>query len=202
MDAIQQVEISQRHRDFRLIPKKRKEITSAAQLRARKQDLEDIKQQWVFWQQNVENEPIRLLRKPENETDTLAILWKLEALKALPFELFESLAYSGAGADLIVHFQEDDTSSPERFATFEAEYRFFNYRAHGHLINQFPTVICWEVNQQPKLPVKQTPKPYKYVVQFEETTLRIFALSKIPNLFVATEEDMKRKQNTRAWASN
>lgn len=202
MEAIQQVEISQRHRDFRLIPKKRKDIKSANKLKGRKLNLESANQKWVFLQSKVDADPIRLMREPENETDTLAILWKLEALNALPFAFFESLAYSSEGADLIVNFQEDDSSNAERFVTCEAEYRFFNYKQHGHLISQFPTVICWEVNQQPKLPVRQTPKPYKYVVALEETTLRIFALSKIPNLFVATNEEMERKKNTKQWASN
>ena len=202
MEAIQQVEISQRHRDFRLIPKKRKDIKNAKKLEGRKLDLENTNQKWVFWQPRDDANPIRLMREPENETDTLAILWKLEALNALPFAHFESLAYSGEGADLIVNLQEDDSSNVERFVTCEAEYRFFNYKQHGHLISQFPTVICWEVNSQPKLPVKQTPKTYKYVVALEETTLRIYALSRIPNLFVATNEEMERKKNTKQWASN
>lgn len=201
-EAIQQAEISQRHRDFRLIPKQRKDRKSAGQLKERKLGLESKEQKWVYWQSNPDTAPIRLMREPENETDTLAVLWKLEALNALPFANFESLAYSGTGADLVVHFQEDESSNSERFATFEAEYKFFNYKAHGHLISQFPTVICWEVNQKPKVPVRQTPKPYKYVVQLDETTLRIFALSKIPNLIVATDEEFARKKNTKQWVSN
>ena len=110
VEAIQQVEISQRHRDFRLI-KQRKDRKSASQLKERKLGLESKEQKWVYWQSNPDTDPVRLLREPENETDTLAILWKLEALNALPFANFESLAYSGTGANLVVHFQEDELSN-------------------------------------------------------------------------------------------
>lgn len=201
-EAIQQIEITQRHRDFRLIPKKRKERKSASQLKEKKLELESTTQRWVFWQSSKDKPPLRLMREPQNETDTLAILWKLEALGALPFATFESLAYSGKGADLIVHFQEDETSNSERFATLEAEYRFFNYKAHGHLISQYPTVICWEVNPNTKLSVKPTAKPYKYVVNLDESTLRIYALSKIPNLLVASEDEIQRRKATKEWSSN
>ena len=48
-------------------------------------------------------------------------------------ENLEHMRRAGVGADLVVHFQEDETSSPERLATFEVEYRFYNFKAHGHL---------------------------------------------------------------------
>jgi len=201
-EAIKKIEDSDRHRAFRLVPRKRKERGSASDLLKRKEVLESPDQEWVYFQTNVMDKPIRLLRKPENETDTLAILWKLEALNALPFKKFETLSHSGKGADLVVHFQEDESSNPERYATMEAEYRFFNYKAHGHLIPQFPTVICWEINPKPKLSVGQTAKPFKYVVHLKETTLRIYALSRMPNLFVATDEDLKRSKADKKWQSN
>src|SRR5690606_15314790 len=108
---------------------------------------------------------------------------------------------SGRGADLVVHFQEDETSNPERYATMEAEYRFFNFKAHGHLISQFPTVICWDINPRPKLSVRPTSKSFKSIVQLEETTLRIYTLKNMPGIFVATEEDMKRREANKEWAS-
>lgn len=201
-EAIREVEDSPRHRDFRQVPKRRKDRESASQLQRRKSELEDSNQAWVYWQPPGAEKPICLLREPENETDALAVLWKLEALRALPFAAFETLAYSGRGADLVVHFQEDETSSPERYATMEVEHRFFNFKTHGHLIPQFPTVICWDINPKPKLSVKQTAKPYKFVVQLEETTLRIYALSRMPGIFTATAEELKRRQANKVWSSN
>ncbi len=204
--AIQQVEDTQRHRDFRQVPKRRKDKVGAEKLKQRKQELERPEQVWVYWQSPNTGKPVRLLREPQNETDTLAILWKLEALGLLSFANFETLAYSGKGADLIVHFQEDESSNSERYVTMEAEYRFFNFRAHGHLISQFPTVICWDINPKPKLSVKRTAKPYKFVVQLAETTLRIYAIKpmimNIPAFFIGTEEDLNRKQASEAWKSN
>lgn len=201
-DAIHEVEDSQRHRTFRLVPKRRKERKGAKELDKRKEHLEDPQQKWIFWQSNENTKPIRLLREPENETDTLAILWKLEALNALPFATFETLGYSGVGADLVVHFREDEASNPERYATMEVEHRFFNFKKHGHHIPQFPTVICWDINPKPKLSVKPTAKVFKFVVQLEETTLRIYAMKHMPGISVFSEEDLKRKQANKDWATN
>jgi hypothetical protein len=200
--AIRQVEDSDRHRAFRQIPKRRKEKRSAAQLRDRKEELESPAQPWVYWQPHEEAEPVRLLREPKNETDTLAVLWKLEAMSALPFATFETLPYSGKGADLIVHFAEDDAANAERYATMEVEHRFFNFKAHGHLIPQFPTIICWDINPKPRLAPKPTAKPYKFVVQLDEAMLRIYTLSRMPGISVASEEDLQRRRTTAGWASN
>lgn len=201
-EAIQLVENTQRHRDFRQVPAVRKDRKSAVQLRERKIELERSDQPWVYWQPTDDSRPVRLLRQPENETDTLAILWKLEALSALPFHTLETLAYSGTGADLVVHFQEDENSNPERYATMEAEYQFFNFKEHKHPIPQFPTVICWDISTKPRLSVKKTAKPYKFVVQLDDTMLRIFALSKMPGVFVATDDELKRHDATKKWTSS
>jgi hypothetical protein len=201
-EAILKVENTATHRSFRQVPKLRKDRKSAQDLGNRKKELEKPNQSWVYWQRNESEIPKCLMREPTNETETLAILWKLEALDALPFRNFETLAYSGKGADLVVHFQEDDNSNPERYATMEVEFRFFNFKAHEHLIPQFPTVICWDINPKPKLKPTKLPKGYKYIVQLADTTLRIFALKEMPGIFVKTSEEMKREEISRAWSSN
>lgn len=201
-DALQRVEDLDRHRAFRQVPTQRKNRKGADQLADRKKALESAHTVWVYWQDPATHKRTRLLRAPENETDTLAVLWKLEALGALPFANFESLGYSSSGADLVVHFQEEATSNPERYTTVEVEHRFFNYRDHGHSIAQYPTVICWEVNPKPKMAVKPTATPYKYVVHLEEAVLRIYTLSKMPGILLASEEDMERSNATQAWGPN
>ena len=70
--------------------------------------------------------PIILSREPKNENDTLNILWKLEALNALPFKKFQTLGHAGSGPDLIVHFQEDEQSHPDRYTSIEVENKFYN----------------------------------------------------------------------------
>ena len=74
----------------------------------------------------------------------LCLLWKLEALNALPFKRFETLGHAGTGPDLIVHFQEDEQSNPERYVSVEVENKFYNYTLHGHKPSQYPRIICWE----------------------------------------------------------
>jgi hypothetical protein len=61
-------------------------------------------------------EAMVLMREPQNETEVNALIWKLKALRALPFETFVTLAYIGAakGPDLLVNFQEDKASEPLR----------------------------------------------------------------------------------------
>src|SRR5438132_9773249 len=86
-------------------------------------------------------------REPENEHDTLAILWKLEAINALPFHQFESLEHGRSGADIVAHFRENAESNPERFVTIEAESTFTNYKLHGHNPSQMPIVICWDIGK-------------------------------------------------------
>ena len=56
----------------------------------------------------------------------------LSVMDALPFAQFITLAHAGDGPDLIVHFQEDEESQPDRYTVVEAERFFYNYKAHGH----------------------------------------------------------------------
>jgi len=187
-ELIDKVESSPRHRAFRLVPRARKDRKGAEELDERKRGLESKDQKWVYWQKSA-GEYVRLMREPENESDTLAVLWKLEALGALPFKKFETLAYSGKGADLIVHFQEDETSDSERYTTMEVEKRLSSYKAHGHPPSQFPTVVCWEIAPKPRLSVKQTAKRHKSTATAGETMLRIYELRKMPGISVLTEEE-------------
>jgi len=195
-ELISKVESSREHSVFRAVPKKRKERKAAEELYERKRGLESKNQKWVYWRKPT-GEYVRLMREPENESDTLAVLWKLEALGALPFNKFETLAYSGAGADLIVHFQEDETSDPERYTTMEVEKRLSSYKAHGHLPAQFPTVICWEIASKPKLSVKPTAKRYKFTASVGDTMLRIYVLREMPGIRVLTEEEQKLEAKLR-----
>ena len=56
----------------------------------------------------------------------------LSVMDALPFAQFITLAHAGDGPDLIVHFQEDEESQPDRYTVVEAERFFYNYKAGGH----------------------------------------------------------------------
>lgn len=125
----------------------------------------------------------RLHRVPANECDTLAILWKLEALKKLPFHSFETLAHQGQGADLLVNLQEDPLSEPERCISVEAEYLFTNFRKHGHHAPQMPTVICWDLGPSPKTRIRATEgKPFRFTTEIGDTQVRIFTLKRMEGI--------------------
>lgn len=131
----QRIESSAKYLEFRQVAKKRKTITSASNLDEKKRKLESSEQRWVTFTDE-QGRACVLGREPENENDSLALLWKLEAMKALPFKQFTTLAHAGDGPDLIVHFQEDDQSQPDRYTVVEAERFFYNYELHGHAPSQ------------------------------------------------------------------
>lgn len=132
------------------------------------------------------------MREPENENDVLGILWKLEALGGLPFAEFRTLGHAGTGPDLIVHFQEDEQSNPDRYASVEVENRFYNYKAHGHRPAQYPRVVCWEIGPTPKIAISKTDKKYKFVADKEDFQVHIFALRMMDPIKVVTKKELRK----------
>jgi hypothetical protein len=156
---LRKIESSQQYLSFRKVSKKRKAIESAGALEDKKRKLESYEQRWVIYTDKVGN--CRLLgREPENEQETLNLLWKLEAIGGLPFAKFQTLAHAGQGPDLIVHFQEDKESQPDRYTVVEAERFFYNYKPHGHTPSQYPRVICWDMGTK-AMRVEDTSKSHK-----------------------------------------
>jgi hypothetical protein len=173
---------SEDYRSFVQYTKRAKDIKGAETLDSRKRSLESAEQRWVHWTDPTTNYRRRLHREPQNEQDTLAVLWKLEALSALPFSQFETLEHGGSGADLIAHFRETAESTPERFVTVEAEYYFSNYRGHGHNPSQMPIVICWDLSKSRKIKLRDTNAPWKFIAEADDTQIRVYVLSRMPNL--------------------
>jgi hypothetical protein len=133
-----------------------------------------------------------LLREPQNEYDVLSILWKMEALDALPFKKFETLGHAGTGPDLIVHFTEDEQSNPDRYASIEIEDKFYNYTLHGHKPSQYPRIICWELGKTTKIPTNKTDKKYKFTAVKEELQIHIFCLRLMDGIKVVTKKELKK----------
>jgi hypothetical protein len=177
---------------FRQIPETRKTIAGAGQLEDKKRGLEKEEQRWVTFQRSDGDQPVLLAREPENENDTLCMVWKLEALGALPFAKFQTLGHGGKGPDLLVHFQEDKSSSPERYATVEVESRFYNYKAHGHNPSQFVRILCWEIGKTPKKLITKTDKPYKSTVDMEDFQLHIYSLRLMPGIRVLSRKELRK----------
>jgi hypothetical protein len=179
---LRRVSDSEEYRSFVAYTKRTKDIRGAETLDARKQALESVEQRWVYWTNPSSRERRQLHREPENEQDTLAVLWKLEALGALPFASFQSLEHGGSGADIIAHFRESPESNPERFATVEAEYMFSNYKGHGHNPSQMPIVICWDLSKSRKIKLRDTNLSWKYLAETGDTNVRVYVLSRMPNI--------------------
>jgi hypothetical protein len=176
------IESSQEYFDFRKVSKRRKTIASASALEGKKRTLESAGQRWVAYTDSQGN--YRFLgREPENEQDTLNLLWKLEAIGGLPFAKFQTLAHAGSGPDLIVHFQEDSESQPDRYTVIEAERFFYNYKAHGHAPAQYPRVICWDIGTKAAR-VEDTKKRHKKLCDTQGVQVNIFCIRHMPGISV------------------
>ncbi len=191
-EIFQKIESSKEHLGFRQVPQERKTQVSAGVLREKKNKLESETQRWVVYQPLESNAPNVLLREPENEMDVLALLWKLEALGALPFAEFRTLGHAGTGPDLIAHFQEDERSHPDRYTSIEVENNFYNYKAHGHRPAQYPRVVCWDIGKTPKMTINKTDKKYKFTADKEDFQVHIFALRLMDGIKVLTRKELRK----------
>jgi len=178
---------SDAYKTFVAHTKRQKEIRGAETLDERKRKLARPEQRWVFYV-GADGQRRRLHREPENENDTLAVLWKLETLGALPFHHFESLEHGSSGADIVAHFRVTPEGNPERFTTIEAECLFTNFRLHGHNPNQMPVVVCWDIGKSRKVRLRDTNTAWKFIAEIGDVNVRVFALAKMPGIKVGREE--------------
>ena len=188
----QRIESSQEYLDFRQVAVRRKTVASANKLDDKKRKLESTEQKWVVYNDK-QGRSTLLGREPENENDALALLWKLEAMNALPFARFTTLAHAGDGPDLIVHFQEDEESQPDRYTVIEAERFFYNYKAHGHAPSQYPHVVCWDIGSK-AIKVNETNRPYKKVAIANGVQINIFCIRHMPGIKVISRSEANEKR--------
>ena len=191
---LEQLETSTEYLDkFRQVPQKKKRKKSADYLDEQKRLIESDEQNWVVFQR--EGEPaVLLMREPENESEVNALIWKLEALGALPFQKFQSLGYVGAtrGPDLLVNLQEDQDSEPLRTAVIEIENNFYSYKSHGHHPSQYPKVICWEApTSGRKVRLNRTQKKYKFTANVKnEYQVHVFVLKLMDGIRVVPKGEL------------
>ena len=189
-DIFEKIESSQEYLKFRRFKEEAKIITGAESLESKKQSLESENQRWVTYQPSESEKPIVLLREPENENDVLCLLWKLEALGALPFKTFQTLGHVGSGPDLVVHFQEDAQSTLDSYTYVEIDRRFYNYKIQGHILSQNPRVICWEIGKTPKIPISKTDKKYKHTTVKDGFQIHIFSIRLIDGIKVVPKKEL------------
>lgn len=177
---------------FRPVKKVRKRRRAAEYLAEQKRSIESEDQDWVVLRLEGKR-PILLMREPENENEVNALLWKLEALGALPFHQFQSLGYVGArkGPDLLANFREDQDSEPLRGAIIEIENNFYSYKSHGHYPSQYPKVICWDVpSSGRKVRLNKTSKKYKFTVNMDEYQVHVFVLKLMDGIRVVPRGEL------------
>ena len=113
-EIFQRIESSDAYLRFRRLPETKKVERQSDILETEKRRIAETDQNWVVYEKGG-SELVKLIREPQNEHEVNAVIWKLEALNALPFERFETLAYIGAakGPDILADFQEEKGSEPQ-----------------------------------------------------------------------------------------
>jgi hypothetical protein len=110
---------------------------SARRIDQRKDQLQ--RTNFVYWKNKL------VYKVPTNENETVSLHQKLEGMGGIPFAEFVSLEYTPKlGIDAIVNFKISDEEAIHRFATVEFEYKFENFFAHAHPVEQTDMIICWE----------------------------------------------------------
>ena len=191
-DIFYKVESSNEYLTFRKIPESDKHDKQGDILANEKNKINSNEQNWVIYDDKSKG-PIILIREPKYEEEVNALIWKLEALGALPFEKFSTLAYIGAskGPDLLANFQEEKSSEPQLATVIEIEHNFYNYKTHGHTPTQYPKVICWDIPQSGrKIKLKSTTKKYKFTYSTDEYQVHIYVLKLMDNIRILSKEEI------------
>lgn len=189
----EKLETSEEYLSFRQVQTLDKLTASGKYLAEEKVSITSDDQTWVVYQKE-DSEPIVLIREPRNETEVNALLWKMEAIGALPFEQFQTLAYPGVkrGPDLFANFQEEPTSEPIQCAVFEIENNFYSYKSHGHYPGQYPKVICWDIPASGrKVRLNKTAKKFKLTFNTDEYQVHVFVLRMMDGIKVMTKKELR-----------
>lgn len=162
------------YKEFKRLYSRRKEKEKSILLNERKTELNNPKQEFVYYKDEL------LHRVPNNEQDTLALFWKLEGLKALPFHEFRSLEHTNqTGIDVIANYQEEDIGEKKICAAIEFEHTFENYIEHGHNPSQTSLIICWQIKNPKKL---EKLNQYKYRTTLEGKSVEIIEIKSFPGI--------------------
>jgi len=162
------------------------EKSKATALLERQAALSDKDQEYVC----VENEnEIHVIHKvPASEHDTLALFWKLESFKILPFAKFVTLEHTAqAGIDVIATYQIDEQSTLNQFVSIEFEYEFSNFIKHRHNPKQTSMIICWSVDKPKEL---QKINDYFYRYNIEGLSIPVYEIKNFPKLIIKTYNEI------------
>ena len=162
--------------DYKRKLRRKQQIIAANRLKQRQERAESAPRV-IF-----EGEPVMLV--PENENEVLALLCKLESLRALPFHEFLLLEYTAkVGIDAIGTYQIRETDNRPLYATIEVEHLYENFFDHDHPHSQVELLICWDfLAGEP--PTELHPlSDNGYLFEYRnDHSFKVFVLSHIPNL--------------------
>lgn len=190
----EKIETSDEFLRFRSLPEKSKHEKQSDVLLDEKTEIEKDDQNWVVYEK--ENRITVLIREPKYEAEVNALIWKMEAMNILPFEVFSSLAYIGAasGPDLLVNFQEEKGSEPQRATVFEIENNFYQYKTHGHTPIQYPKVLCWDIpSSGRKVRLGKTQKDYKFTLSTDEYQVHIYVIKLMEGIKIYSRKELLGK---------
>jgi len=191
-DIFQRIESSSEYLTFRRLPEHKKFAKQSGYLSVEKKKISDQDQNWVVYDAP-QQKPVVLVREPQNEQEVNILIWKLEALNALPFKKFKTLAYIGAakGPDILVNYQEEEGSEPQLATVVEIENNFYNYKSHGHTPSQYPKVLCWDIpTSGRKTKLNKTGKHYKYTHNAADFQVHVFVLKLIDNIKIMSRQEI------------
>lgn len=152
---------------------RRKELGQT--LTQRKEALLKGEQKWVYYDGEL------IHKEPDNEQDVRALLWKLEALKALQFHYFKTLEHTAQrGIDVIADYQEKDFSERKLFQAVEVEHILENYSEHDHVPEQTSLIIAWDSKNRDKL--TKVEGEWKYVWNCGGQNLNVILLKYLPKI--------------------
>jgi hypothetical protein len=173
-EALREIENSESYQQFASHVRKKKRRRQADDLHSRKEKLQSPSHKYIMYDDRI------LHSLPKSENDTLAILWKLEALQLLPFYLFRTLEHTPQkGMDLIVDFQETEESERKSYVTVEVERNFSSFERHDHSPAHTDYVICWMMNADTTQGDIERVDNYKYIYKSGVDYLTVFSLEDI-----------------------
>ena len=178
--------------DYKIFNEKRRhedEVTKGKFLNERKIALGKPVQDYVCLCDATSGEFGLLHRVPENEQDTLALFWKLEGAKALPFAHFVSLEHTNrSGIDVIADYQLEEDGQLQIAEAIEFEYTFENFLAHAHSAKQTSMVICWKVRNPSNLHAINT---WAYRAQIGDQIITVLELQKLDCIEIKPGSDVR-----------
>ena len=194
-ELFRKLEASAEYAAFRQLKEQTRRAAQVAMITRDQRTIASEDQNWVVLERDGAG-PTVLMREPQNETEVIAILWKLESLGALPFEKFQTIAHPNAsrGPDLFVNFQEEQATQALSVAMFEAENHFYSYKPRRGLPSQYPRVICWDVPARGrKVRLQKTAKRYKFTVDAEEQQVPVYVMKLMDGLRVMSTRDLRER---------